>query len=467
VLELGSDLELRGHPGGRWLVVDSPGGTVGALAFEATRARFRLGLSLLGGDRVIDVSIDPAVWIGHLQQRAADMDQHPQRWRDAICTALDRHGVAEGWWAEPLRSDPLAVATATAWPLLRPSVAAGHLPASVPRWAAELLSGPDVATAVRRELAGRQHRRLVRAVGARLRGPVSWWPLALVLALPAIDADRAANLLEADGNSYLASQDDFGLLGDLLGGAPPGHAVRLATSTGDPDRLCRALRDWARARRELRTVPRSIEALEDLLGAALIAPVAPALRHERDGSRAPTGGDAGTGGGDPGTGDGDPGNAGGVGPLEGPGEGAQPARAQRRAAPRQAHHRARAAPTAAPVAGGARTERFVYDEPWHQLHRRARGDLELVLPATPAELDGWSRTLHNCLDTFGAAVASGRSLIVGIRVDGLLRGAAEITPATGRIVQLLGARNRPLAARLEADACELLAEAGVHPPTVP
>jgi hypothetical protein len=78
----------------------------------------------------------------------------------------------------------------------------------------------------------------------------------------------------------------------------------------------------------------------------------------------------------------------------------------------------------------------------------AGGELELVLPRTPQELAAWGRMLDNCLADFAAAVAEGRSVIVGVRRRRALVAALELQPDLASVVQFLGPRNRVPAATL-------------------
>ncbi|HVF32829.1 MAG TPA: PcfJ domain-containing protein, partial [Acidimicrobiales bacterium] len=74
-------------------------------------------------------------------------------------------------------------------------------------------------------------------------------------------------------------------------------------------------------------------------------------------------------------------------------------------------------------------------------HAGLAGRYDVVLPRTGDELRAWGRLLDNCLGSFAAAVASGTTIVAGVREQGLLVAALEVRD--GRLVQLLAARNRP------------------------
>jgi len=89
------------------------------------------------------------------------------------------------------------------------------------------------------------------------------------------------------------------------------------------------------------------------------------------------------------------------------------------------------------------------------------GELTLCVPTSLAELAAWSRRLNNCLDTFGPAVAHGRSWVIGVRSDDEWIGAVEICPATRRLRQAHGPRNRPLPAAVYERVIDALGELNV------
>ena len=80
---------------------------------------------------------------------------------------------------------------------------------------------------------------------------------------------------------------------------------------------------------------------------------------------------------------------------------------------------------------------------------------------TMVELELWSRQLHNCLDTYAAASAHQRSWLIGIRDDDRLIGCIEVCPATRRLRQAQGSRNRALPTAVYDTAVRVLADHGL------
>jgi hypothetical protein len=89
------------------------------------------------------------------------------------------------------------------------------------------------------------------------------------------------------------------------------------------------------------------------------------------------------------------------------------------------------------------------------------GEFTLCVPTSVAELGLWSRRLSNCLDTFGPAVAHGRSWVIGIRRSHEMVGAIEICPENRRLRQCEGRRNRALPEAVYALVIPALGELGV------
>ena len=104
----------------------------------------------------------------------------------------------------------------------------------------------------------------------------------------------------------------------------------------------------------------------------------------------------------------------------------------------------RPAPTPRPTAPPAR--RRAADQPiehlsaWLEAEGATVAGYTVVLPWTTGELARWGRALGNCLDSYGDAVASGRSRVLGLRRDGALRFAVEVTLG-GTIRQIEGPAN--------------------------
>ncbi len=93
-------------------------------------------------------------------------------------------------------------------------------------------------------------------------------------------------------------------------------------------------------------------------------------------------------------------------------------------------------------------------------------DLRLVIPRSGAELAAWGARLGNCVGRYGPAVASGRSLLFGIEVNGALAYCLELE-SNGSIRQFLGHRNRPVPSAHASPVCRHLASVGVVDPDNP
>jgi hypothetical protein len=86
--------------------------------------------------------------------------------------------------------------------------------------------------------------------------------------------------------------------------------------------------------------------------------------------------------------------------------------------------------------------------------------LSLHVPRSTAELEAWGRRMGNCLGSYGRAVTSGRSLIVGVELNGILTYCLEVAPNRS-IRQFLGNRNRPVPPAHSAIVCTHLVAVGV------
>jgi hypothetical protein len=93
-------------------------------------------------------------------------------------------------------------------------------------------------------------------------------------------------------------------------------------------------------------------------------------------------------------------------------------------------------------------------------------ELRLLLPRTGAELVAWGRLLRSCIGSFGAAVAAGRSVLVGVEEGGVLAYCLEVAP-DGSVRQFLGERNRPAPRPVVAAVCGRLVTAGIVDPGRP
>ena len=77
-------------------------------------------------------------------------------------------------------------------------------------------------------------------------------------------------------------------------------------------------------------------------------------------------------------------------------------------------------------------------------------------------LTQWALALDNGLHAYANAVEAQRSIVIGIRRNGRLIGAVEISPETRRIHQIEGGGNRALPAAAYNDVLMLLAAHGIR-----
>lgn len=406
MLEFGGGLEVIPSCSSPWLLVTSRHSTFPvALQVDEAQNRCRFGLALFGGSRIVEVSRDPGAWFGALRSAANYDGEHRDRWASAAAAGLDRLGVNEGWWGERRGGAAEHIALGAAWPLLRGCDFTAHDPISLPRWAAGLCEGPNVRSATTRMLDDRASRRVTRLVAEKLSGRPEWWPLALVLAMPRLDAGQVGDLLTGLDDEFRCDDVQFALLANSLGSFRPDHAIRLLQSSardGSPTRLLSALDGLTRARGLVPRLPTTISALEETVASVLV-PLPPPNQTRSQPARRPR------------------------------------SQATTNAPPAMSAQR-RTPPT--PVAPPAET--FEHPEAWTHLDGATLGDVALVLPTGPADLQRWGSQLKNCLGSYKAQVDNGRRMILGIQIRGRLAGAVEVDPARRSIVQIEAANNRPL-----------------------
>ena len=196
MLQIGAPLTITGGPDPwRTIRAEATGAAVAALDVVADGSRVRLGLPFLDGDRVIDVSIQPGVWIDRIAQAADAAGVPPNTWKDRIRADLITAGINAGWWlaAEMSRQDAVTVAMRAAWPLLRSTPRTER---EIPRWAVPLLQGPTVADGARQLLGDRVTRPVTRAIGELLEAEIDWWPLGVATATTGVRGDHLARLID-------------------------------------------------------------------------------------------------------------------------------------------------------------------------------------------------------------------------------------------------------------------------------
>jgi hypothetical protein len=97
-------------------------------------------------------------------------------------------------------------------------------------------------------------------------------------------------------------------------------------------------------------------------------------------------------------------------------------------------------------------------EVWALHGTYASPTLRFVLPRSVGEVRHWGRILSNCLGTYSSAAQDGRSVLIGVERNDTLAYCTEWDPARRAIRQMLGPRNRAVAATHAADiVCALLA----------
>ena len=438
-MRLGAGLCLSTPDSRQWqLVVAGEDSTGVAVRLDDEETRVGLGLAFLDGQKVVDVSVDPASWVGCARDGALAIHQPRGRWANALATGLLRTGEERGWWGQlPEQLDPEVMATAAAWPLLRPAIWAGANERVVPRWAAPLCAAKDVASGTHAVLGARANRRVVREMASALSGPVRWWPIACGTAVVQLDGGRVGDLLVNSDATYRCTQDEWVLLGTALRTAPPDTARRLISSANGPDgpqRLLRALDGWQRIKSQQRLIPNRLDHLEALVLAELEVPPPPRPVAQRP----------------------------------------RVARRERRQHPRRQRPEAPElieAPLPHPVRRQRQRQqparvvpenRIHYADRWQHLHQLRRGQVELVLPVNGDEVTRWARTLNNCLNLYRDRVERQQVVIVGVRYGGELVGAVEINPGLGLIGQMEGGHNRALPAPIGNEVLDLLTERGLR-----
>jgi hypothetical protein len=116
---------------------------------------------------------------------------------------------------------------------------------------------------------------------------------------------------------------------------------------------------------------------------------------------------------------------------------------------------------AAPSPNGHHPSHWTTPQPLRPIDGLATGGLRLVVPRSANELRRWGDVLHNCLADYAGASSRGESWLVAIERDDTVIGCIEVTPATRRIRQALGPRNRPLPRDVLAVAVRALERHGI------
>lgn len=473
------------------------------LRFLPAEGRVRLGLVMPSIDRVVDVSVAPSTAVARLDDAARRAGVAPQAAHRAARRSLEGAAERAGAWRPPGGVGLLTAMGGVAFPLLGAAYERGAKALDeVPRWAAAALAAPTARAAAEVAFGAGATRPLVAALASAVvttvdaaPGPIGLWPLGLaMIGAGALDPDRLARVLREAAASppptEVLSVDEVctGRIVMAALGPDPAMSVLLEATRPPAGRtqLCDLLALWPVVghRLPLRR-PSRLPALLDLCrsvaasdrhpsahrpvgtpnarsqvhgrpppdaseewpgGAggpttATPSPRAAAARARRDASRGTAGGaataprpnrrsESGTGS---------------ITPVAAPLTGfrVDDRRPWTPVDRPQQIRRALDAPAApgparAPQAGALPLPRFLASVDGAEV-----GGVKLALPRSVAELERWSRRLRNCLDTYGPAVATGASHLLGVFVDGELRGCVELAP-NREVRQALGPANRPL-----------------------
>lgn len=420
-----------------------------ALVFTPAGQRVRTAIVLPGLDRPVDVTAHPAAAVAVLHEAADQAGIARQHAEDHAREVVTGAAAAAGaWTGDRCGSEPLpltAVLGGTGLPLLAAAYDAGaRALGEVPRWAVPVLASATARDGARTAFGADATRVVVAALAAGLLpdgdGEPQLWKLALGrIGRRVLDPDRLARVLAAPGPNRVLDdlpereRIDLGstlalrwgahrttrVLVDASAQADGPHlldqALRFGVDLGDhgPTSMPNRLVDLHRAYR-LRTATDSAPRPQPR-PRPRVAPPAPA-----------------------------------------------------RQAP-QAPRDRRADVYRPPATEGRSFEAVRADLPlpvpsWaRQIDGHGFGDLRFVLPRTIGDLTRWSAALTNCLDTYGPAAVSGRSLIVGIERDRDLRYALELTQQR-TIRQFVGPANRPPDPAHRGRAVRVLLDLGVLDP---
>lgn len=429
----------------------------------AGEGRLRVGLALLPTDRVVDVSLQPAIFTQVLPGGSGPCPPGSAGAQVARWLA-DLSLEAGGWSPADLSGvDVVGTAGGVVLPLLGAAYDQRATPvAEVPRWAEVTLLEPTATAAARAAFGGNGTRAVARALVAGLvrqsnpvpdgvtvlngdhpTGVVRLWPLAVALmADGAVEPDHLARLLMTTGPAHdPASWPDVERLAigskvaSHLGPAATRVLADVVSREDGPQLFEQICRDYPSVVDLLPTRPATrLEDLRDQCRSLL--PVDPA-------------------------------------PFGSPPQ-ALPGRPARRPARRRvardadwATERLRRdrALVAPPVADSevdpAAVAAFRLPDSVTSLQGADIGDdLRLLVPRSASELAAWGVQMHTCVGTFAPAVAAGRSLILGIERHGTLHSCLEATSG-GLVRQFLGVRNRTVPLDVATPVCRFLADAGV------
>lgn len=439
-----------------------------AVRFRIDDGRLTIGMLVAARRSAIDIRRQPSLLWSLVADAAVEHDCPPGQLRRRVSVELHELSRTHGGWVPADdQLDGSRLTLGLCYPMLGPVLDGGaRALGEVPRWAAPVLAAPDLREAAAVGFGSKATRRVVRALASSVCSPsgaitsIRLVPLGFaMMGREILDADRLAAVLERPATGDVEQRwPDVDLV--ELGreqlprlGAP--RVARLLRDAADMELGVSLLRATLTLLQKVgpqlpARLPNALQQLYDLSRSA--APIDPAPRlAPRDGyawddamrcTDARRASDL---------------------PPAPPNRPEPAAAIGRTAAPtstiESAEHRVReifgpgttgvnpsrpvpshalAAPTARRSASGGTIR--------HSQRVRAidhldlGGDLQLVLARTKPELAEWGRQLHNCIASFGPAVASGVSTILGVRLAGRLAYCLELTDQ-GEIRQFLGDRN--------------------------
>ena len=359
-----------------------------------------------------------------------------------------------GGWAPRPNGDLVAAAGGAAYPALGALYDLGAAPlGEVPRWCAPALTEPTFAAAVRALFGPAATRRLIRTAAQSLTpaGPGDEVQLPLLgvvlMGVGTIDSDRLAALFEAEGpvraDPSWPSREIIASVRPMIGAVGAQRGARILTDViarpDGPSLIEDLARMWPDVSERVTVRPPSgLHELHDRCRVLLRSrpPVPP--RPE---------------------------------PQPRPRLQLQPRLQPRPTPPVRSVSPAVAAATRsrqltpvveAPPTLGVRS----LPSPAGGIDGATAGPYRLVAPRTTADLDRWGRLLRSCVGSFGEAVATRRSTVIGSFREDRLVHCIELTPDR-TIRQFLGHANRPPAHAARLAIVDALVRAGAIEPTDP
>lgn len=420
------------------------------VALVPGQGRVKVGLVVPVVGRIVDVGVQPATATTALAEAASragvPMSSVDRTARRALAEAAER---AAAWSPGPevclLRSFG-----GVAFPLLAAAYDEGAAPlAEVPRWAGPVLAAASIREAATTAFGASATRTVRRALVEAIRplpsGELDLTTLGLALmAGDVLEPDRLSRVLRAERVprpvSQLPDRTALAAARPVLLDWGPERAERVlveAAGRADGVALLLATLDHARQLGDHgppRPLPHRLGELHDVHRTLMRGMAAGRARHPAAGARHPA--------------------------TPPPAPQAPPTPTARRA------HRAPDRPLAPPLAAMpvSRDTPIAPPAAVRALDGHRVGELTFVLPHTVGDLHRWGRLLSNCLADFGAAAATGRSVLVGVLSANRLAYAIELTPG-GTIRQFCGAANRPPPDDVRRTAVDALIAAGAVAPS--